>query len=139
MTEEDKGFNVVDRRPFDDQGNPRQDEPAAKADEPARPAGESQTEERQATNSCPGPRDLPPVDFSGLVLSLATAAMTHLGVMADPTTGQQCPPDLVLARHTIDTLGMLKEKTTGNLDDAERRLLDNILTDLRLAYVSLGS
>lgn len=137
MTEDEKGFTVVDRRPFDDAGNPRQDEPTTGEDN-ATP-DEIELDQNCSAELGDGQRYcLPPVDFSGLVLSLATAAMTHLGAMPDPASGQTVKPDLALARHSIDTLGMLKEKTAGNLSDDERRLLDNILTDLRLAYVRMG-
>lgn len=138
MSADEKGFTVVDRRPFDDQGNARADqagEDNADAGQPAAPAADdSACQERKAgAKHC----QMPPVEFSGLVLSLATAAMTHMGAMPHPDGQQDAEPDLVLARHSIDTLGMLKEKTAGNLSDDERRLLDNILTDLRLAYVQL--
>ena len=58
----------------------------------------------------------------------------HIGEIADPQTGQT-RKDLVLAKHTIDTIAMLKEKTAGNLSDEEGKFLDNILTDLRWRYV----
>jgi hypothetical protein len=82
------------------------------------------------------PRELPPVDFATFVLSLGTSALYHLGVVAHPETGQRVePPELALARHTIDTLEMLDAKTRGNLDAQERELLESLLYELRLRFV----
>jgi hypothetical protein len=74
------------------------------------------------------------VDFSGLILSLAHATMLHLGHIPDATGGAG-QPDLELARHTIDTIAMLKEKTKGNLDDQEQKLINTALTELQMAFV----
>ncbi len=77
---------------------------------------------------------LPEVTFETFVMSLNQAALCHLGELADPETGERAR-DLSLAKHTIDTLAMLREKTQGNLTEDEQRLLDSLLTDLRLLYV----
>jgi len=71
-----------------------------------------------------------PVSFSTFVVSLAGSAMMHLGEAPNPDSGGR-HADLVLARSTIDLLGILEEKTKGNLDDEEARLLGTILGDLR--------
>jgi hypothetical protein len=78
---------------------------------------------------------LPAVDFSTFVLSLAHSALVHLGVAPDPATGQQHPPSLPLARQTIDLVSLLAEKTKGNLNGEEERLIEQLLYDLRLHYV----
>lgn len=76
--------------------------------------------------------DIPPVDFNLFVLSLNTSALQHLG---DAPDGEgQMHPDLPMARHTIDLLAMLEEKTRGNLSGDEERLLHQVLFDLRLRY-----
>jgi Domain of unknown function (DUF1844) len=151
MSEQDKGFTVKDRRRFDSEGtarpesedsprseapqaSPSPEPPAAAAEEPA-PSGEAQEE-------APRPRagqrhQLPPVDFSGLILSLAHATMMHLGQIPDPS-GRPVPADLELARHTIDTIAMLKEKTKGNLSPEEQKLVDTALTELRMAFVQIA-
>ncbi|MFN3198829.1 MAG: DUF1844 domain-containing protein [Bradymonadia bacterium] len=67
--------------------------------------------------------------FAHHVMSLNHLALVHLG-----ETGESAP-DLVMAAQVIDTLGMLKNKTVGNLDDEERRLLDTLLYELRVKYV----
>lgn len=60
--------------------------------------------------------------------------MHHLGEAPDPVTRQPVV-DLPLARHTIDVLGVLREKTKGNLDNDEERLIETLLFDLRSKYV----
>jgi hypothetical protein len=79
---------------------------------------------------------LPPVDFSTFVLSLGSSALMHFGEV-DPETGSGTGKvDLPLAKHTIDLLSMLQAKTRGNLTGQEAQLLESLLFDLRLRYVS---
>jgi hypothetical protein len=77
---------------------------------------------------------LPEVTFTAFVMSLNTAALFHFGELADPETGRTSQ-DLMLAKHTIDTLKLLQEKTTGNLTRDEENLLETVLYDLKLRYV----
>lgn len=77
---------------------------------------------------------LGPIDFSTHVLSLASSAMCALGAMPAPG-GETMELDLESAHHLIDVLGMLQEKTKGNLDESEQKLLQSLLYDLRVAYV----
>ena len=77
---------------------------------------------------------LHPVDFATHVLSLASSAMVALGQMA-PLSGDAEPPDLDTARYLIDVLGMLEQKTKGNLEDSESKLLQSLIYDLRVAFV----
>mgnify|MGYP006296500651 CR=1 FL=1 len=77
---------------------------------------------------------LPQVDMNTFILSLSSSALVHLGEVNDPQTGQN-QTDLNLARHTIDMLAMLEEKTKGNLAPDEEGLLKNILFELRMKYV----
>lgn len=76
-----------------------------------------------------------PVSFSSFVISLAQSAMMHLGQVPDPATGAP-HVDLALARNTIDLIGLLKEKTQGNLDAEETRLLDTVLYELRKQWLA---
>ena len=78
-------------------------------------------------------RDLP-VSFSSFVVSLASSAMVNLGEVHDPASSGQ-GTDLAIARQTIDLLGVLEEKTRGNLDEEEAKLLESVLYDLRLKFV----
>jgi len=80
---------------------------------------------------------LPSIDFSTFVLSLSHSAFVHLGEAPDPETGKAAPQNLPMARQTIDLIGLLEEKTKGNLTGDEERLLHQILYDLRLRYVEL--
>ena len=77
---------------------------------------------------------LPKVDFITFLYSMASTAMVHLGEMPDPSSGQTVQ-DYPLAKHTIDTLGMLEEKTKGNLTQEESRRLAEILGHLRMLFV----
>lgn len=79
----------------------------------------------------------PRITFSVFIMSLNTSALVQLGEIEEPESGRK-DVNLELARHTIDTIAMLKEKTTGNLDDEENRMIDNILCDLRMRYVRLA-
>lgn len=76
--------------------------------------------------------------FSDLVVQLATQAAMYLGLVTDPL-GPQFPTDLRAARQMIDIISMLKEKTAGNLTPDEGVLLERVLTDLRMQYVSMAS
>ncbi len=78
--------------------------------------------------------DLPPIDFSTFVVSLRTSAMLHLG--SGREAGAESG-DLALARQEIDLLGILEEKTRGNLTGEEERLLSQILFDLRTRYLAV--
>jgi hypothetical protein len=76
-----------------------------------------------------------PVSFSSFVISLAQSAMMHLGEVPDPATGQPAV-DLPLARNTIDLIGLLKQKTEGNLDAEEQRLVETVLYELRTRWLA---
>ena len=82
--------------------------------------------------------ELPKVDFSTFVLSLGTTALYQLGVMSNPASGEVAAPDPLIAQQTIDTLEMLSDKTRGNLNDEERKLIDSLLYELRMRFVELG-
>ncbi len=80
----------------------------------------------------------PPIDFYTFCLSLGSSAFVHLGDAPHPESGE-AGANQVLAKQTIDILGMLQEKTKGNLSDEEARFLENLLLDLRLRYVGKTS
>ena len=74
--------------------------------------------------------------LEGLVLSLYMQAMVQLGMpLREGDPPQQ--PDIIGARHTIDMLAVLQEKTKGNLSDREKTVLDNSLFELRMTFVEL--
>ena len=78
---------------------------------------------------------LPPASFSLLVLSLRMQAEMQLGLVHFGEEKDRPEPDLDAARHAIDLLAILQEKTKGNLTLEEQRLLENSLTELRFRYV----
>ncbi len=80
--------------------------------------------------------ELPKPDFSGFLISLGSSAFVHMGLLPDPETGKTRAPNLAIARQTIDMLELLEEKTRGNLTTDEVTLLRNLLTDLRMRFVT---
>lgn len=110
----DPEVKVQDRRRFESDGSPREGADEASTD------GET--------------RELPAIDFSTFVISLSSSAMLNMGV--DPATGEATgEKQLDMAQQTIDILGMLKAKTEGNLTDTEGKLLDELLYNLRMAFL----
>jgi hypothetical protein len=77
---------------------------------------------------------MPDIDFSTFVLSLSSSALMHLGEMPNAET-QETDVNLPMAKQTIDILGIVQEKTRGNLSNEEDRLLTELLYDLRLKFV----
>ncbi len=129
MEIEGKGFVVKDKRAFDEKGELKEEkeEVAAKGKEEEKKKEEPKEEEA-------GQAPLPEVNFNSLIFSLSSSALLHLGDIADPQTGEK-RKDIALAKHTIDIIAMLKEKTQGNLTGEEEKFLESILTDLRWRYV----
>lgn len=132
MTEEEKGFVIKDRRIFSGEGSEDADEPRPEGtDESASPEEPPETKEEQ-------PYSLPELNFATFIFSLNSSALVHLGIIEDPAANQMTE-NLPLAKQTIDILGILEEKTKGNLTEDEEKLLTNILHDLRLMYVKACS
>lgn len=77
---------------------------------------------------------MPEVTFSSFFMALYSAVLLHLGEIDDPNTGRK-EKNLLMAKHTIDTLSMLQEKTKGNLTADEDRMLQNTLYELKMRYV----
>lgn len=77
---------------------------------------------------------LPKIDFATFIFSLNSSGLVHLGMLEDPAMGKKSK-SLTMAKQTIDILGMLEEKTRGNLSKDEESMLKNILYDLRILYV----
>ncbi|PIE58628.1 MAG: hypothetical protein CSA33_02730 [Desulfobulbus propionicus] len=79
---------------------------------------------------------MPKVTFSSFVLSLNTSALFHMGELPHPENGQRVV-DHALAKHTIDTLSMLEEKTKDNLNRDEQELLTRVLYELKMKFVRI--
>jgi hypothetical protein len=77
---------------------------------------------------------LPEINLTNFLLSLSTSVLIQLGEVQDPMTHQN-EKNLPIAKQTIDLLGMLREKTKGNLTPDEEKLFENLLYDLRMRYV----
>ena len=77
---------------------------------------------------------MPGVDFSTFILSLYSSALVQMGEMPDPATGERYK-NLEVARQTVDMISMLEEKTRGNLNADEDKLVKNLIHELRMAYV----
>jgi hypothetical protein len=79
----------------------------------------------------------PPLTFAAFIFSLMHTTAVHLGDAADPHTGEMTQPNLEAAQHMIDILGILEEKTRGNLSAEERQLLEQGLYELRMRFVEV--
>jgi hypothetical protein len=93
----------------------------------------------EATNESPSfDMPLPPADFSFLVSSLMFQAQMELGLLHFGDEKEQPEPNLPRAKHSIDLLGVIEEKTKGNLTVEEQRLLENGLTELRFRFIQIS-
>ena len=166
MSEEQPVFKVTDRRLFNPDGTPREvareeqpeqtvatpgpaaeaaatapaeappretAEEAAPAEDVGAPA-EQLPEDDYAEGDIPGADD--PASFINFLMSIASNAAAALGMMKHPVT-QEVSVDPELAKHWIDVLGMLRQKTRGNLAPQEEQIFEGLLADLRMQYVSL--
>jgi len=130
--QESKGFTVQDKRRFSpDTGEARKDAP----EEPNATVRAAEQHEQTAENERDTENEpLPEINFSTFVIGLSTQALMHLGEIGNPISGK-VETDVPVAKHMIDILGMLKDKTRGNLNASEDRLMEDILFDLRMKYV----
>lgn len=78
------------------------------------------------------------IDFSTFVMSIATGVAFNLGLTPHPDSGEVVI-DLLMAKHNIDILLMLEEKTRGNLSDAEGRLMQTLLIDLKMQFTKCSA
>ncbi len=122
--EQEQGFVVRDKR-F---SAPKEEKEESKLKEEEKTKETSEEE----VSSQEGP--LPEIDFRNFILSLSTSALIQLGEIQDPFT-QKVTKNLPLAQQTIDLIGMLKEKTKGNLSPEEGKIMEYVLYDLRMRYV----
>ena len=127
-----KGFTVQDRRRFSpDTGEAREEAPEQSEAQP------KSSEERREASGATSSETLPEINFSTFVIGLSTQALMHLGEIPDPMH-QRITHDLPAAKQMIDLLGILRDKTKGNLDAAEEQLLGEVLYDLRMRYVEVA-
>jgi len=155
MDDEQPIFKVTDRRLFNADGSPRDLPPeekpepqvavAAEAAVAAKPAeSRAKTETATANEATAEPEEeftdleeaRDPASFVAFIMSIASNAASALGMMEHPVTHQR-EVDVELGKHWIDVLGMLQKKTAGNVTPQEKRMLEGLLADLRMQYVSL--
>lgn len=146
MVDEDKkekGFVIKDRRIFGESGEVRGEKKESETQQQQQPSSETKEESKVFTKQEPRRQeepgtareeDYPDVNFASFVLSLSTTAMFHFGDFPDPESNK-AEQNLPAAKQTIDILGMIQEKTKGNLDANEKDLLEGILYELRMRYV----
>src|SRR5262249_32949451 len=129
MSEEKKSFTVRDRRHFTAEGDSREDEPQSEKDAPASAPAEAPAPAEQIDEAGPGAELR--ADFAGFLLSLAAQASL---TFAPGEAGE--PLDLAASRHFISLFEMLKDKTEGRRTPEEDRILQGILYELRVAFLS---
>lgn len=98
------------------------------------PETDGETDEDFNEAEIPGAEN--PASFANFLLSLASQAAAAMGLAENPMTGKRSA-DLELSRYWLDVLGMLHEKTKGNLHPQEQKLFDSLLGDLRMQFVQL--
>jgi Domain of unknown function (DUF1844) len=140
-------YKVADRRKFNPDGSVREgvilDEPKPETTQAEEPEPNLPAEEAAEVKGDPvdaDSEDIPGVDdpasFVNFLSTLATNAAAALGAVPHPATGKRSL-DLDTGKYWLDVLGMIKEKTKGNLHEQEARLLDGLLADLRMQYVTM--
>ncbi len=125
----DKGFVIRDRRfSAEESDSAPEKSPEGLKDEPKKEEPRPEAKKRAAEPA------YPEIDFSNFVISLSSSVLFHFGEIPDPVTGKP-ERNMSAAKQTIDILGMLQEKTKGNLNEDEKKLVDGILFELRIRYV----
>jgi len=138
-----RSFKVEDRRRFADTGAGDSTARDSSSFDAGDAPGTTPREEQPAPQAAEGAEDLAAeapfaeMTFSTFIMGITTQALMHLGEIVDPTQ-QQLSRDLAAAKQMIDLLGILRDKTKGNLDPGEERLLGEMLYDLRMRYVEVS-
>jgi hypothetical protein len=130
--QEEQGFRVTDKRGFQE------------ANEPIVPEASEKTEAKPTSETFSKTEELPPeqegssshpIDFQSYILSYYTQGMVLLGEVPNPYT-KKMEEDIEAARHMIDILSMLDQKTKGNLSKDEQQLLESVIYELRIKYMA---
>src|SRR5262249_36346936 len=153
MAEENQGnFKVTDRRLFNADGSLREDalieESAPKSAQSPEPPSiinhaSAQSQQQFATATAPELQPAEDTDaepeqtmFTEFLIGIASSAFIYLGLVEHPATGRR-QVDMMAAKESIDMLGMLREKTKGNLTSGEEKFFDDLLADLKMQFVSM--
>jgi hypothetical protein len=127
--QEEQSFRITDKRGFREDGEPIPQENAKETENKAETPPQSTGDKGQ---------DLPPrapIDFPSYILSYYTQGLVLLGEVPNPYTNKK-EEDVEAARHTIDILSMLEQKTKGNLGSDEQQLLESVLYELRMKFMA---
>lgn len=148
--QEHGGIKVTDKRRFNEEGESRETRESSEKQAEVEARGkveaevsatkasaDKKVEEKQKGETQKQNQELPSIDFITFILSLASSVQVHMGLIPNPGTGKP-EKNLNLAKQTIDILGVLQEKTKGNLKQEEDKLLEGILYELRMKYVELN-
>ncbi|HEX2488545.1 MAG TPA: DUF1844 domain-containing protein [Blastocatellia bacterium] len=150
MAEENQGsFKVTDRRLFNPDGTLRDDaliEEAAPAPPPepgaaaspssAQPQGQFAAATAPELQSEPEDAEPERTMFNEFLMGIASSAFIYLGLVEHPATGRR-QVDMTAAKESIDMLLMLREKTKGNLTRGEEKFFEDLLSDLKMQYVTM--
>lgn len=146
--QEEVSFKVADRRKFNADGSLKDGvtlEPAKTEEKPVAPKPDAEDAPAEAITEAPDEAaddgsEIPGIDdpasFVNFLSTLATNAAAALGAVPHPATGQRSL-DLDTGKYWLDVLGMLRDKTKGNLHPQEIRLVEGLLADLRMQYVQI--
>ena len=126
--QEEQGFRVTDKRGFSEDGENRASGAAEQENEKAKTTASGLEEKNEVP-----PR--PPIDFPSYILSYYTQGLVLLGEVPSPYTNKK-EEDVEAARHIVDILSMIQEKTKGNLSKDENQLLDSVLYELRIKFMA---
>ncbi len=130
--QEEQSFRVTDKRGFREDGESRAPEAPEKVEE--KPAnGKSSTKTENPPGQETPPR--PSIDFPSYILSYYTQGLVLLGEVPNPYTNKK-EEDIEAARHTIEILSLLEQKTKGNLSGEEQQLLGSVLYELRMKFMA---
>jgi len=124
-----EGFKITDKRRFSAEG-----ESLKPPEEPEKERIKSEPHTQDTKAEDQRAKQLPPMDFSHFVMSLAETTLFHLGLIRIPGSDEP-RKDIQAARQTIDLLALMEEKTRGNLTESEQKLLTETLFQLRMAFV----
>ncbi len=150
MAEENQGdFKVTDRRLFNSDGTLRDDalviEQATQVPPPVEPQSAFNPTQEPSAPEATAPHDFPDDDlnampeqtmFTEFLMGIASSAFVYLGLVEHPATGRR-QIDLEAAKESINMLTMLRDKTKGNLTPGEEKFFDDLLSDLRMQFVSM--
>ena len=137
MSNESSDFKIQDRRKFTETGDLRDD--SNESTSPQEPSNEASSQKSEEQNKSDVPindqsNSSPKMDFPTLILSLTSTAIFQMGLAPNPATNKT-EKNIVAAKQTIDILEILQEKTKGNLDAEESKLLNHCVHDLKMNYL----